>query len=212
MSRIKLSVVAAIILATTQTIQAQSQVGDGGAEMGVSTLGFYVSSDYTFAENIAVRVPVYFAGYEGEFDLDGNTMDTDLGILSLSAMVDFYLPDTGLRMSTGLSFGGYTLSSNVDEVEFDGETYTADFEFEAKQISDIAPTIAIGYSKIFNDQWGLSTELGARIATMELTVSGDETLSPTERDDFNENIDDFNDELEEFGIIPFLSFGANYRF
>lgn len=192
---------------------AQSSGGARGVEFGASTLGFYASADYELTNNVAVRVPVYYANYENEFDLDGNDLDTEIGITSLSAMLDFYLPNTGLRMSSGVSFGGYSLKTNsVEEVEFSGQTYTADFQFEVEQTTAVAPTIAVGYRKVFNDTWGLSAELGARMAQLELSASGQDELPDSERDEFNENIDDFNDDLKSVGVIPFLSLGLNFRF
>lgn len=208
----KLAILAVLPLAGAQMVSAQSMNGDRGVEFGASTLGAYVSADYVISPNVAVRVPLYFGSYEGEFDLDGNDMDADLDVASMSAMLDFYLADTGFRVSTGLSIGGYSVTSSVDEVEFDGTTYNADFEFEVAQASNIAPTVAVGYRKIFSDKWGLSAELGARLTRLELEASGQDDLTPAEKANFEQDIEDFNDDLKSVGVIPFLSVGLNYRF
>ncbi len=191
---------------------AQSAAGDRGVEFGASSLGMYASADYTLSDELAVRVPIYFGSYNGEFDLDGNELDADLDILSGAAMLDYYLGNSGFRLSTGITFGGYSVTtSSVESIEFDGVTYSADFDFEVKQRNTVTPAIAVGYRHFFSDNWGLSAEAGVRMTRLEIEASGQEDLPADEREQFNDEIASFNDDLA-FGALPFLSVGVNFRF
>ena len=54
---------------------------------------------------------------------------------------------SGFRISGGLTAGGYNFDASTASIEFDGTTYTSDFDLNIKQDKNIIPVIALGYTR-----------------------------------------------------------------
>lgn len=209
----KTSIFAAIGICATLTVPAWAQdTSKYGLEAGISTLGLFVAPDVRVNEQLRVRTPLYFGGTSDVFDLDGNDVDGSVSVESLTVLADYYVGRAGLRVSGGLSFGGYRLNGDLTNPTLDGRTYNGNFNANIEQDRDIAPVIALGYQRSFGDSWGLMAEIGARVTSMTLSTTGQENLSVADRTDFNAEISDANDDLNELGIIPYISLGATFRF
>jgi len=59
-------------------------------------------------------------------------------------MFDYYPSGSGFRISSGLTSGGYNFNASTASLEFDGTTYTRDFDLNIKQDKNIVPAIALG--------------------------------------------------------------------
>jgi hypothetical protein len=185
---------------------------DMGVETGVSSLGFYIAPDMEVADSIRVRAPLYFASTKSTFDYDGNDIDTSLSITSPSILADYYLGESGFRISAGIAIGGYTFDGDMTNPTLDGVAFNGDFGLKVEQDNKVAPILAIGYRYAFDENWGVSAELGARITTLKLSTTGQETLTGQDRIDFDESIAEINDDLADYQAIPYLSLGLSYRF
>ena len=62
-------------------------------------------------------------------------------------MLDYYPSGSGFRISGGLTVGGYNFDASTASLEFDGTTYTSDFDLNIKQDKNIVPVIALGYTR-----------------------------------------------------------------
>lgn len=206
-------VFAAIAIIAGGAANAQSLPEGFGLEGGISTLGAFASADVDIAPGLRLRTPIYFGSFSDTVDLDGSDVDAELSLTAAHVMADYYIGSSGLRVSGGLSLGGYLLSATADEsLELDGTTYTGNFELELEQDSNVAPVIAIGYQRTLGANWGVSLELGGRVSNLTLSATGQEALSAADRASFEQDLADFNDDLNDFGVIPYISLGATYRF
>ncbi len=207
-------ILAAGLLAVASGASAQNvDMSDFRIEAGVSTLGVYIAPDVEVARNFHLRSPIYFFSYSGDVEYDGETGSGELDVFSFHLMGDYYIMNTGLRLSGGVSFGGYELNANyANGITINGVDYNANLTGNLQQKNNIAPVLALGYNHTFKNNWGFSAELGARITALELTATGQEALQPVDRDRFNREISDINDDLESIGVVPFLSLGVSYQF
>lgn len=183
-----------------------------GLETGVSALGFYIGPDYEINKNIRIRTPLYFGKFSQTFDVEGNDVDASLNLNSLHIMGDYYFGASGVRASTGLAFGGYSLEGTATNLTFDGTKYDGNFVAKMNQDKKVAPVFAIGYQHTFGDNWGFSAELGARITSVTLFITGQETLSASDFTKFETDLAEINRDLHDFNVIPFLSLAVSYRF
>ena len=183
-----------------------------GLETGVSTLGFYLGPDYEINKNIRIRTPLYFGKFSQTFDVEGNDVDASLNLSSLHIMGDYYFGASGVRASTGLAFGGYSLEGTATKLTFDGTKYDGNFVAKMNQDKKVAPVFAIGYQHTVGDNWGFSAELGARITSVTLFITGQETLSASDFTKFETDLAEINRDLHDFNVIPFLSLAVSYRF
>ncbi|SFQ99880.1 autotransporter domain-containing protein [Poseidonocella sedimentorum] len=200
---------AALFLASGANAQA---AGNFTLESGVSTLGIFAAPSAEISPSLRVRAPLYMGSLSDSFDMDGNDVDGEISVNSLGLMADYHPWQGGFRVSGGVHFGGYSLSGEVTDPEFDGDTYSGDFEITVEQQRSVAPALALGYAHSFGDTWGVAVELGARLTALEISSKGQESLAAADREDYEAEIADINDDLEDFGVLPYISLGVNFNF
>lgn len=208
-----------VILATAFSLAAAAGAhaqefgfSDFGLETGASSLGLFVAPSAAVTSGFRLRAPLYFGQLDRDFDIDGNDVEADLTFASGAILVDYMFGDTGLRLSGGLGFGGYSASASNDELEFDGTTYNADFDLDFEQENMVAPMIAFGYTYMFTERFGVTAELGAKFARYNLDVDGQDALPAAERAQFEDDLDDVNDDLGALSATPFISLGLSLKF
>lgn len=103
------------------------------AEAGLSTLGLYAAPVYEMNENIDIRVPLYFESQNYKSTEGGTTIDGKVTSESVGVMLDYYPSGSGFRISGGLTAGGNNFDASTASLEFDGTTYTSDFDLNIKQ-------------------------------------------------------------------------------
>ena len=114
------------------------------AEAGLWTLGLYAAPIYEVNENIDVLVPLYFGSQNYKSTEGGTTIDGKVTSESVGVMLVYYPSGSGFRISGGLTAGGYNFDASTASLEFDGTTYTSDFELNIKQDNNTVPVIALG--------------------------------------------------------------------
>lgn len=182
-------------------------------EGGLSTLGLYIAPKIEIAPQWHARAPIYLGSLSDTFDVDGNDVDGKLTTNSVALMADYALGSAGLRLSGGLSFGGYNLEGSASTLTIEGNTYTGNFTAELKQKRDVAPVLAIGYARSFGNNWGFVAELGARITSLELNATGQDMITnPAERAQFEADLAQANRDLSDTKLLPFLTLGISYSF
>ncbi|MDP5335439.1 MAG: hypothetical protein NWT12_16170 [Paracoccaceae bacterium] len=182
-------------------------------EGGLSTLGLYIAPKLDIAGPWGARLPLYLGSFSDSFDVDGNDIDGKLTSNSAAIMADYSLGNSGLRLSGGLSFGGYQLEGTASTLTIEGNTYTGNFAAELKQKRDVAPVLAIGYARTLGNNWGIVAEIGARFTSLELTTTGQDSITnPTERAQFDADLAQANSDLSDIKILPFVTLGVSYKF
>jgi hypothetical protein len=183
------------------------------AEAGLSTLGLYAAPVYEMNENIDIRVPLYFGSQNYKSTEVGTTIDGKVTSESVGVMLDYYPSGSGFRISGGLTAGGYNFDASTASLEFDGTTYTSDFDLNIKQDKNIVPVIALGYTRpVGQSGWQILAEAGARFTHLTATVSGQNALAAADKDAFESDFDEFNNELSINKFIPFITIGASFSF
>lgn len=183
------------------------------AEVGLSTLGLYAAPVYEMNENIDMRVPLYFGSQNYKSTEGGATIDGKVTSESVGIMLDYFPSGSGFRISGGLTAGGYKFDASTDSLEFDGTTYTSDFDLNIKQDKNILPVIALGYTRpVGQSGWQIMAEAGARFTHLTATLSGQNALAAADQDAFETDFDEFNDELSKNKFIPFITIGESFSF
>lgn len=197
-------------IATGATAQSLENVTIEG---GLSTLGLYIAPKVDLAGSWGARAPLYLGSFSDTFDVDGSDIDGKLTSNSVALMADYSLGNSGLRLSGGLSLGGYELEGTATSLTIDGNTYTGNFSAKLKQKRDVAPVLAVGYARTFGENWGIVAEIGARITSLEVSTTGQDSITnPTERAQFDADLAQANSDLSDIKILPFLTLGISYNF
>ncbi len=181
-------------------------------EAGLSTMGLYAAPSFGITDNTRIRTPLYLGRVSRDVTAEGNTLDATINSFSAAVMADYYLGTSGLRVSGGLSLGGYRLNGSVNNPTLDGITYDGSFTADIRQRRNVAPVLALGYSQTIGENFGLMFEVGGRFTSMRLTTTGQESLGAADRATFDDSIADINRDLRDFPVVPFLSLGFTYRF
>jgi hypothetical protein len=95
--------------ANAQTTDSGLPTGaTSGFEVGVSTLGIYISPKFAFSNKIAVRVPLFTGNLTDTFTYDGNAIMATLDASAFAVIADFHPWQNGSRVSAGAGLGGYS--------------------------------------------------------------------------------------------------------
>ena len=109
--------------------------------------------------------------------------------------------------------GDYNFNTSTDSLEFDGTTYTRDFDLNIKQDKNIVPVIALGYTRsVGQSGWQILAEAGTRFTRLTATVSGQNALAAAYKTVFKTDFDEFNAELAKNKFILFITIGASFSF
>jgi len=200
------------LCAATATGATAQSLENLSVEAGLSTLGFYIAPKFDIAPQWQARVPLYLGSFSDQFDLDGNDVDGKLTSNSIAVMADYAIGGAGLRLSGGLSFGGYELDGSATTLTIEGNTYTGNFTANLKQKNDFAPVLAVGYARDFGNNWGFVAELGARITSLEISTTGQDALNATDRAQFDADLAQANSDLNDIKLLPFITLGMTYKF
>ena len=176
------------------------------------------------AEQLNFRAGAAGFSYNYSGSQDDIDYDIDFGLLSYSAMGDYYAMGGGFRVTGGLIL-------NKNKIDLTAEpgavTYTiGDQEYRVSDVgaltgrvdfNDTAPYIGIGWGNpVGSDkQLGFMVDLGAMIqGSPNVTMNATGAISTDE--EFKTNLDreegKVEDDLSAFKIYPVLSIGITYKF
>ena len=205
-------ILAALMASGLSTSVAAQSLENLSVEAGLSTLGLYIAPKIDVAPQWQVRVPLYLGSVSDTFDVDGSDISGKLTSNSIAVMGDYAIGTSGLRLSGGVSFGGYKLEGSASSLTIEGNSYNANFTAKLEQKNDIAPVLAVGYARDLGENWGFMAEIGARFTSFELTTTGQEALAPVLRNQFDADLAQANRDLSDAKILPFITLGVTYKF
>ncbi|MDQ7069952.1 MAG: hypothetical protein Q9M48_04280 [Rhodobacterales bacterium] len=182
-----------------------------GFEVGVSTLGIYISPKFAISNKLAVRVPLYTGNTTDTFTYDGNTVTAALDATAFAVMADFHPWQNGFRVSAGAGFGGYSATGNITNPTLSGTTFAGTFAFAVNQKSNVVPVVSIGYVRPLGRRVSILAELGAKIGTYEVVTTGN-TLDPLLQPTFDAEVANVNSDLSDVKAIPFATLGIQINF
>ncbi|MGD1911313.1 MAG: hypothetical protein ACFB2X_10770 [Rivularia sp. (in: cyanobacteria)] len=197
----------------------------------ISTLGLGVSVTKSVSDNLKTRLGLNaFSINTGEIDADDTTIETDLNLLNVSTLIDYYpSKKSGFRITGGLVFNDNQFKGDVKstdgQIEIDGERYDTDelgsAKVKASFANNVAPYIGIGWKNRVKsgNRWGFSFNLGVMFTgspSVKITPEFGPSANQDVKDEINSNIlqaeQDIEDEIDWFKVYPVLSLGMSYHF
>jgi hypothetical protein len=210
---VKSPLILAALLATGLSTSVAAQSLEAlSVEAGLSTLGLYIAPKMDVAPQWQVRVPLYLGSVSDTFDVDGSDIRGKLTSNSIAVMGDYAIGNSGLRVSGGVSFGGYKLEGSATSLTVEGNRYNTNFTAKLEQKNDIAPVLAVGYARDLGENWGFMAEIGARFTSFEFSTTGQEALTPVLRNQFDADLAQVNRDLSDVKVLPFITLGVTYKF
>jgi len=194
-----------------QVGQGQQSLQGLGLEMGLSLVGAYVAPTYRLSPNAALRAPIYFGSITGAHKYEGNAIDGKVTADSYALIADYHLRGGGLRLSTGIGFGGLTVTGTATNPSFNGNTYTGVSNVTVKQTNAVTPSFSLGYTAFTNSGIGFTADLGLRLTSYTMTAT-DSFLPAGDRAQFQADVAKANADLAKNNLTPYLSLGLAYRF
>lgn len=183
-----------------------------GIEAGVSTLGVYIGPTYKMNDTLTARLPVYIGSTSFSDTYEGNDASVNFNANSAALMADYHPSKNGFRISGGIGLGGYEATTSITDPELDGTVFVGSADFTLEQKNRIVPVVSVGYSKTFDNGFGVLAELGAKIGTYTVT-SSNSFLPAGQQADYDAEIAKINDDLAaDIKATPFLTFGISYKY
>lgn len=219
MKSVSVSVLLGSLLVLPTTIHAN----DFSMNIKVGTLGVGVEGEYSINEYLGARVGANYFKYSYDSTEDGVNYDFDLGLQTVSALVDVHPFKGSFRVSAGALYNGNDLdgvATSAETYEIGGHTYTAAELGTMKgtiDFSEIAPYLGIGWDTCFGKErgFGFVFDVGAVFQgspEATLTADGPFANDPTFKQDLALEESKLQDDLDNFKIYPVVSLGVSYRF
>lgn len=196
---------------SAQLSGAQSSGATSGFELGISTLGIYISPKFAISNKVAVRVPFFTGSGIDSFTHDGNTIIATLDTSAFAVIADYHPWKNGFRLSAGAGFGGYEATGNITNPTLGGTLYAGSFDFAVSQKNHIVPIISVGYARPLGHRVRILAEVGAKIGSYELVTTGN-TLDPLLQAGFDAEVVSVNNDISEVNALPFATLGIQFNF
>ncbi|MFH1716381.1 MAG: hypothetical protein ABIF19_03450 [Planctomycetota bacterium] len=204
--------------------------GSGCADSGglaiagkASTLGFGGELTTGISSNVNARVGINMLDLNFDDEFEDIEYDAGLDFSSFSALVDWYLFNSGFRVTGGLIAMDHEISLDATPTvseEIGGVTYTAaeigtlsgDIE-----VDDLAPYVGIGWGDAMDPgrRWGFYCDFGVAFTNspdVELSANGTLASNAAFQANLAKERKDIEDDLEPFRFYPVISVGLFYRF
>ena len=200
-----------LTLESEDTLFSRLDRDDFSVETGLSLSGFYLAPTYQVNDKVSLRLPITRMDFSTSANVEGNSVSSSLTGNTVGIMADYYPRGSGFRISGGFTSGGYAMSAQVDELVFDGVSYSpggAGLGLGLAEDSDAAFTLTIGL-KNTRRNFVFFGDFGVKATTLQLTTSGEELLGG-QVNAFRDQIAAINSELSDFkGVLPVIQMGAS---
>lgn len=221
---VRLSALAAILIAPLSTLSAQGNTSDVGIGLSAGTMGIGVSLSKLLVSHVGLRVQGNFFN----LTLNGHntsdvTYDAKLKVQSFSGLLDLY---PGARGAFRLSVGVVTDPAKVTgtgvatggDFTLNGHTYTASQVGTLSatgQFPSVLPYVGIGFGTAASKNGGLSLtfDLGIAIGkpSINLTATGAANNAALQSD-LNAQAAKTQTDLNKVPGYPVIAVGLMYRF
>ena len=211
---IKSALTAAVVLVSLapSASLAQDNSSPLGIEAGVSTLGIYIGPNYNLGDRLTARLPIYLGSATFQNSFEGNDATVNASTTSAALLADYHPFGGAFRVSGGLGFGGYEVTSSIVNPNLDGTVFTGTADFNFEQKDNVVPVLSLGYAKTFKSGFGVVAELGAKFGTY--TVASSSSFLPSgQQADYDAEIARINRQFaNDIKATPFLTLGISYKY
>ncbi|MBU0655828.1 MAG: hypothetical protein KJ914_11980 [Gammaproteobacteria bacterium] len=202
----------ALLAMATHTVQADTAVAGK-----VGTLGLGVEAIKPL-EKVDLRFGVNKLDYDHNDTLDGTNYNVDLGLQTVTALVDWHPKQNGFFVSGGAMINDNKLTASATAVGTEdigganpnaGVTISSGISFD-----DVSPYLGIGYRKSGHKGWGFTAEAGVLYQgtpDVSLTTS-DANFNTNQADNIAQEEANIRNDLDALKYMPVVSIGAVYNF
>jgi hypothetical protein len=199
----------------------ESSAGNVGITAKIGTLGFGGELSVGLGEYLGLRLGGNAFAWEGDQDVEDNTIYGDLELQTWSALLDIYPFGGGFRLSGGamLNDNNIKLRADVSEpVELDDIDFRLSDLHGEVTFSEFAPYVGFGYGNAAgaDGHWHFSCDFGVMFqGEPEISASAtasNPALQPAVNRALDAEIDDIEDDAKNFKFYPVISVGVSFRF
>ncbi|WP_339107737.1 hypothetical protein [Thioclava sp. GXIMD4216] len=179
----------------------------------MSSLGAYLAPEVALGPNLSLRLPVYAAEL-GSVSVNqrGTAFHGGLDSFQGGVVLDYRPWENGVFVSGGVLWGGYDFSGQLREIDTGSGPVSGAFGFEVAQSQDVAPVVSVGYRYFSGSAFYAGVELGGKIATHTLHLTGLEALDSVDKRAVEAEQARINADLEEVSVVPFMTVSAGFSF
>lgn len=205
----KTVILAVAILLTGISVQAQQ---GPVVSLGASSLGATFEAGYRLGPNFGLRGIAGFGSADFSSDFNGAPLAGTANIGGAGILADVYFGGGG-RITAGGMIPDYSADlAIIGDITVEGTTFNnVDIVGSIDTINRFAPVVAIGYEKIFRNNWGISADLGA-IYTGGFALTATDNSTQIPQVDLDSELASTNTELGQITILPFVKFSVSFAF
>ncbi len=202
-----LPILIAMLLATS----AQAQQGPIFS-LGGSTLGATLEAGYRIGPNFGVRGIAGYGRADFSTDFSGAPTTGSFNIGGIGVLADLYFGG-GARISAGGVAPNYNADLAITgDITVNGTAFNnVDISGTIDTLNGFAPVVAIGYSKTFGNNWGISADLGA-MYTGGFAITAADNSGQIPQVDLDAELAATNAELGQISILPFVKLSVSFAF
>jgi hypothetical protein len=228
MKKVGLFLLAVVMAVCAVGLDASSALAAAGATLKLGTLG--VGADVTIGlhERLNARVNLNYFNYgtsisedEDEDGSGGGTINPELNLFTVGALLDWHPWAQGFRISAGLYLNKNKLDLTAelnDTVDINDREYALSDLEGTVDFNSLAPYVGLGYGNAVGSDgnWHFSFDIGAMFqgspqVGLRATAS-DPALQSQLDADVAEEQKELEDDLGVFTVYPVVSLGVSYRF
>lgn len=207
------------LLVTPAIIQAK----EISVNLKAGTSGIGVEGEYSLNEYLGVRLGTNYFEYSYDGTNDDVKYNFDLGLKTVSALVDLHPFKGSFRLSAGAFYNWNKLDATATSsatYDIGNSTYTGAELGTLKgniDFNKIAPYFGLGWDTSFGKEsgWGVVIDAGALFqGTPKASLSADGPIStdPTFQQNLALEEKNLQDDLDSYKVYPIISLGVSYRF
>ena len=180
--------------------------------VGAGTMGLVVEPAIKTGHRTALRIPIGFGSANTSTSVDGIDYDVSASVGGVGVLADYYPSAGSFRVSGGLFKTNLEATGRATgTVEVGANTYAGvDVTTTGKPKNAVAPVISVGFDGHLGSGWGISSDLGVMYVGGFSATASDATGLVSQAD-LDAEMTAVNDELGDISVLPFVKFGATYR-
>jgi len=180
--------------------------------VGVGTMGLVVEPSVKTGEQTALRMPIGIGNANTSTTVDGIDYDVSASVGGVGLMADYYPSEGPFRVSGGVFRTNLEATGRATgNVEVGANSYVGvDVTTVGKPKRSFAPAVSVGFDSHVGSGWGFSSDVGVMYVG-GFSATATDASGTVSQADLDAEVNAINDEIDDISVLPFLKFGATYR-
>ncbi len=192
-------------------VAAQAQQGPV-VSFGASTLGATVEAGYRMGPNFGLRGIFGLGQANLSRSFNGAPLTGTATLGGVGILADVYFGGGGRITAGGMAPNFGASLSAAGNITVQGTAFNnVNIVGTIDTVNSYAPVLAIGYEKIYRNNWGISADFGA-IYTGGFSLSATDQSAQIPQADLNSELAGTNAELGQITILPFVKLSVSFAF